>query len=284
MSYRNPNTEYEKFAQKVYQALVNLDVPKTIDVKHNVKLVGKSGQAHQIDVYWEYEIAEVKHKVAIECKNYKNTVPIGKVRDFYGVLVDLHNVAGIMVTKVGFQKGAKGYASYYGINLKELRKPNKEDEITVETMQNIKTTIRSCLFLIDEEWAKANNQDFSQYRNFLDYISMSSPTGEPSSVWSNATHIPLETIPNAKIYDKKGVVITTFDELKRDLSESSDSERIFYFQNAYVDTRWGKIKIKEVKYTYEKKDQTNVFHFDVKDFIKAVLKDALSGESKFIAK
>lgn len=84
----NPNTEYEKFAQEIYQGLINAE-GHTIDVKHNIKLMGKSGQEHQIDVYWEYELAGVKQKVAIECKNYNSPVPIGKIRDFHSVLSDL---------------------------------------------------------------------------------------------------------------------------------------------------------------------------------------------------
>lgn len=86
----NPNIEYKKFTQEIYQELVNADVLKTTDVQHNVKLKGRSGQEHQIDVYWEYEIAGTKQKVAIECKNYNKTVGIGKVRDFCGVLYDLN--------------------------------------------------------------------------------------------------------------------------------------------------------------------------------------------------
>lgn len=49
----NPNIEYEKFTQEVYQTLVETDVVNSINVKHNIRLVGKSGHAHQIDVYWE---------------------------------------------------------------------------------------------------------------------------------------------------------------------------------------------------------------------------------------
>ena len=74
----NPNTEYELFTQQIYQQLVNLDVKWKTEVQHNVKLEGRSGQIHQIDVYWEYEIAGNKHRVAIECKNYNKLVPIGK--------------------------------------------------------------------------------------------------------------------------------------------------------------------------------------------------------------
>lgn len=59
----NQNTEYERFTQEIYQQLVDSDVVKATTVQHNVKLIGRSGQKHQIDVYWEYEIAGNMHKV-----------------------------------------------------------------------------------------------------------------------------------------------------------------------------------------------------------------------------
>ena len=199
----NPDIEYEKFAQEVYQELVNADVVKTVEVKHNIKLIGNSGQEHQIDVYWEYEIAGVKHKVAIECKNYNSTVPVGKVRDFYGVLSDLNNVAGIMVTKVGYQEGAKKFASHYGINLMELRTPNEGEGIIGETILNFDVKVRHRLFLVDEEWAKAKNLNLQRYKEFLDNMSKLSWHPHKSRIqWSNSTHIPLGT-KDEKIRDGK---------------------------------------------------------------------------------
>lgn len=41
----NKNIEYEKFAQDIYQVMINTQ-GITIDVQHNVKLKGKSGQKH----------------------------------------------------------------------------------------------------------------------------------------------------------------------------------------------------------------------------------------------
>ena len=116
----NQNTEYERFTQEIYQQLVDSDVVKATTVQHNVKLIGRSGQKHQIDVYWEYEIAGNMHKVAIECKNYNKSVPLSVVQGFKGVLDDLNGVNGIIVTKKGFQIGAKQYAKEWGISLKEL--------------------------------------------------------------------------------------------------------------------------------------------------------------------
>ncbi len=34
----NPDIEYEKFTQEVYQELVDADVVKTTEVKHNIEL------------------------------------------------------------------------------------------------------------------------------------------------------------------------------------------------------------------------------------------------------
>lgn len=284
----NPNTEYEKFAQETYQRLINADGIKTINVQHNVKLVGKSGQEHQIDVYWEYEYAGIKHKVAIECKNYNSVVPIGKVRDFYGVLSDLNNVAGIMVTKIGYQDGAKKYANTYGIGLKELRSPNRGEAIVGEIKLSFNIGIRHRLFLIDAEWARANNLNFDKYRDYLDSMdNFSWPPREPGIIWKTETHIPLETTRNANICNKSGKTLTTFDELESKLPNNigSGPDYSFEFEDAYVNTTyWGMVKIKEVKYTHEKDKQTTVISIDAQEFVKAILKDALSGEIQFISK
>ena len=273
----NPNIEYEKFTQEIYQELVNADVLKTTCVQHNVKLKGRSGQEHQIDVYWEYEIAGTKQKVAIECKNYNKTVGIGKVRDFCGVLYDLNNVAGIMVTKVGYQKGAKEYASEYGISLKELRIPNPGEAIIGEVEMNFDISVRRCLFLVDADYAETDKFSVTKYKHFLDWMSLNN-----GSSWINATHIPLELI-NRNIINSNGTTITTLEKIEEELPEDSDLDIVFKYEDAYVNTRWGKIKINEIKYEYEYKNEKKIIAIDAQDFVKAILKDALNGEIKLIA-
>lgn len=121
------NTEYEKLIQEIYQSIINQSGVNTVEVKHNVKIVGRSGAEHQIDVYWEYELAGVRFRTLIECKNWKNHIEIGNVRNFFGVLTDIGNVQGIMVTKTGYQSGALRFAKYYGIKLEVTRKPSEVD-------------------------------------------------------------------------------------------------------------------------------------------------------------
>lgn len=204
----------------MYQELVAADVVKTTNVQHNVKLRGKSGQEHQIDVYWEYEIAGVIHRVAIEGKNYKRKISIGAVRDFYGVLSDLNNVAGIMVTKIGYQEGAKEFAAHFGISLKELRRPNQDEGIIGTVEININIAKRQCLYSVDEYWAASKGFDIRKYKMFLDNISLSY-----NNRWAKSSHIPLETTSRS-IVNEDGELITTLDALEKELPETP--EHYFY--------------------------------------------------------
>ena len=268
----NPNKEYEKFTQEIYQELVNNDVLKPTRVLHNVKIKGKSGQEHQIDVYWEYEIAGSKHKVAIECKNYDKTVAIGKVRDFYGVLSDLNNVAGIMVTKVGYQAGAKKYALKYGIELKELRAPFLSETIFGPMKFNINISTRHCLFLVDEKYSQINHFNLVEYRRKFNEITQ-------DRIYT--THIPL-ILASDIITDSTGTQIASLDGIKSNTPMDSDSDIIHRFEDAYVQTKWGWIKINEIKFEYEYRNHSRIISIYAKDFVKAILKDALSGEVKLI--
>ncbi|HML66110.1 MAG TPA: restriction endonuclease [Dysgonomonas sp.] len=273
----NQNTEYEKLAREIYQGLINAEGIHTIDVKHNVKLTGKSGQEHQVDVYWEYEIAGVKLKVIIECKNYNTTVPIGKVRDFFGLLADLTNVSGIMVTKIGYQAGAKAYANYYGIELKELRTPDKEESIIGELELSIGINRRSRLFLIDDQWARLKNINLELLSSRLREIL---PQGDELV---KDGYLPLEITRDTSILDKEGQEITTLDELGAKQPEKN--EHIFDFEDAYINTlHWGQVKIRAVKYIRNQTQERKVFAIDARNIIKVILKDVLSGQIKFFDK
>lgn len=126
--------EYERLTRSIYQAIVEADV-NTVEVRHDEKVKGRSGVEHQVDVLWEFSLAGVKHKVLVECKNYSSNLTLEKVRNFYGVLSDVGNCQGVMVTKTGFQSGAAQFGQFYGIGLKVLRAPTDADwEGLIETV------------------------------------------------------------------------------------------------------------------------------------------------------
>lgn len=275
----NPNTEYERFTQEIYQQLVDSDVVKATTVQHNVKLTGRSGQKHQIDVYWEYEIAGNKHKVAIECKNYNKPVPLSVVQGFKGVLDDLNGVNGIIVTKKGFQSGAKQYAKEWGISLKELRTPGRGESIIGEIEFNTHCEIRHTLYKVDEEWALQHGMNFSRYKHKLDLMSISN-----DNKWSNAIHIPLHTVDHF-LRDSDGEEITSLDNLEKEIPDypTEDFPYIFYFNDAYVKIQGNYlVKVLEVKYDYEIIDQKHISKLDAEGFVRAILKDTQTGETTLL--
>ncbi|GAI09384.1 unnamed protein product, partial [marine sediment metagenome] len=121
------SVEYEKLTQAIYQSILLDEGLEKISVEYNGSLTGRSGVAHQIDVYWKFKQANIEHAVLIECKYYSTALTLEKVRNFHSVINDIGNCRGIMITKIGYQSGAKKYADFYGIDLKILRKPLQED-------------------------------------------------------------------------------------------------------------------------------------------------------------
>ena len=276
----NPNTEYERFTQEIYRQLGQATRVNAADVQHNVKLEGRSGQKHQIDVYWEYEKDGKTHRVAIECKNYSRRISLEKVCAFKGVLDDLDGVSGIMVSKVGFQKGAKKYAAEYGISLKELRRPGW-NEIIGSITTVVHADIRHILFLFDDEWVKEHNFDLNKIRRF--YASFQF---EKVDYWKAATHLPIET-KNHFIRSAKGKKISSLEELEKQLPENPEpgTEIIFPFEDGWVESRyWGPVKIREVKFEYESKVQETTLNLAADDFVEAILEDALGGEANYVPK
>lgn len=267
----NINTEYEKFTQEIYQILIE-EEGVTIKVKHNSIVKGKAA-SHQIDVYWEYIIAGITHRVAIECKNYSSNVTIGKIRDFHGVLSDIGNINGIMVTKIGFQKGAKEFAEHYGINLMVLRKPIDSDwkgrvKIVALTVEIISTHITNTYIQVDESWAKEKFTE-SELKNFKLQI-----TGPNNEIW---------------IIDKNNIKIKNFlqlqDELPTDKEENIGLKHYLDFDDCYLQSRnQEKIKIKRIEFTYNINSVKRETIIDAQKTVKAILKNVLSGEIKFFDK
>lgn len=98
--------EFEDHVQHVYQTLLRLE-GQTIMVAKDVCLVGSKGDEYQIDVYYEFEVAGLRHRVAIECKNRSRPIERDDVIAFNGKIRDCLDVRGVIVTANGFQSGAR---------------------------------------------------------------------------------------------------------------------------------------------------------------------------------
>jgi Restriction endonuclease len=118
--------EYELLTQAVYQTILMKEGHENIEVQHDVKIKGRSGTTHQVDVLWRFKQAGVEHTVLVECKNYTRKIDLGKIRSFKSVIDDLGPCQGIMVTTTGYQSGVETFARHNGISLKLLRRPTPE--------------------------------------------------------------------------------------------------------------------------------------------------------------
>jgi hypothetical protein len=116
----NTGIPYELITQQIFQEVLDQDSVRTVQVKHNVTLRGKT-VSHQIDVFWEFELAGIRYATVIQTKDWSVAVDQGELLKFKAVLDDLPGQPrGIVVTRTGYQQGAGEYARTNGILLYEL--------------------------------------------------------------------------------------------------------------------------------------------------------------------
>jgi hypothetical protein len=207
---------YELLVREIYQQMLDQDQAVNVVVQHNVQMQGRA-TSHQIDVYWEFYLGGVTHKVAVQAKRWKSPIRKGDVLTFKGVLEDLPGTIGIMVSSSPYQKGAVEVAAAAGIticNLQEnlapsffsipgttvtiaikgfLQAPNGSHlGMVADVYQNI-PTVSDLALKADSEWHQANDP-------------------LPESMIPGAT--TLINIPNpAQFYDQDGKELITLTRI-----------------------------------------------------------------------
>ncbi|WP_434701832.1 restriction endonuclease [Pseudomonas sp. D1-36] len=101
--------DFEDHVLYVYQTLLRLG-GHNILVAKDACLMGREGAEYQIDVYYEFELAGIRHRVAIECKNTKRRLERNDVLAFKAKIDEFSDVIGVIVSASGFQSGAKDFA------------------------------------------------------------------------------------------------------------------------------------------------------------------------------
>jgi hypothetical protein len=107
--------EFEDHVRKVYQTLLDLKGEKVL-VARDVTIRGRNGLDHQSDVYYEFELANIRHQVAIECKNMQRALDKDRIMAFSAKVNDCPGVRGVIVAANGYQSGAKKFAEDNGIS------------------------------------------------------------------------------------------------------------------------------------------------------------------------
>ncbi|WP_436525605.1 restriction endonuclease [Actinoplanes sp. HUAS TT8] len=110
----NSGESFESYVEYVYRTLLNLH-GENIVVARRATVFDTRGNAYNIDVFYEFVTAGIRHRVAIECKDTKRPIERDEAIAFVGKIRDMPSTIGILISKNGFQQGAKKYLQDHGV-------------------------------------------------------------------------------------------------------------------------------------------------------------------------
>ena len=263
-------TKFELLVKAIYEEIISQDSLENITVEHNVKIIGRSGQPHQIDVYWEFLSAGVKHRVAVECKDYTNTVSVGKIRDFYGALSDIGNINGIFVTNNGFQAGAVTFAKHHGISLKTVSEPTEKE---LEDCLEIKTLVMHGSVLLVKNVKRTPILD-------VGWIVENTNLKEGDTFHFHGMNNEIKILD--KDYNSQGTLLDFENKLPRTPENTTGLSHTYNFEDSFIHIPSSKqppLKILALRYDYDTATIVMESTTRYKAIAKAVLKDIMTGES-----
>jgi hypothetical protein len=250
------STEYELLVRDLHAALVRNDQVENVDVRHNVRIAGRSGATHQIDVYWEFRIAGVTYKTCIECKHYNKRVKKSEVAAFITTMSDIGNVTGIFATTVGYQRGATLLAQQNGLRLITVNHLLKSVCITSHVIAPY-TDILNIKY------------DLVQAKQRLKEKGLASYSLTPR--WDNSTMFS----------DAQGNPIKTLKELMNE-SIAEDGRGAIRPVNCYENTEIGLVRVDEIEY----RRTTQVFKSSsevmLNDTARAIMEDVLENKAHYL--
>jgi hypothetical protein len=106
---------FESYVHYVYDSILNLRGEK-IQVSRNTVFRVNERESYEIDIYYEFVHAGVRHRVAVECKDWKKPVDQGQILLFHQKIKNIGDeVVGVFVSRKGYQAGAVEVAKRHGI-------------------------------------------------------------------------------------------------------------------------------------------------------------------------
>ncbi|WP_321902441.1 restriction endonuclease [Paraburkholderia tropica] len=126
----------EDHVRNVFQTLLDLELENTV-VGRGVSLRGSRGSVYEIDVYYEFEIAGMRHRVAIECKNSSRPVGRDDVLAFALKVQDCQGVIGVIVSANGYQSGARESAEQNGLKVLSMEELPSIGQLLALRLDNV---------------------------------------------------------------------------------------------------------------------------------------------------
>lgn len=264
-------TEYEQFVKSVYEAFLAQD-GLTVNVEMHKIIQGKSGADHEIDVYWQFEIAGKIYKTAVECKHYNSTVEKGHVQEFWAKLEDIGDISGIMATKKGYQKGALTFGHYNKIEMLIIKEPAytdfpKDSVLGFNIALNIicpKITKRD--FKFDMDWMLQKGFAPGQYS---------------IQATNNIARIDnKKTNENLSVLEFENKYVLT--DKNNQLGPHAYSVSILFDDAYFIDNMGTTYKLKEVNYEYVENMYDEEIKIDALNAVEAIIKRVKDGDIIFM--
>lgn len=108
--------ELKDYIESVFRVSLKNEFLKNFKVEKNHVEVGREGE-YKFDVFYEFTIAGIPHKAAIECKYYDKRITEEMVMIFKSKLDECNNITGFVLATKSYNVDAKKYADRYGIKL-----------------------------------------------------------------------------------------------------------------------------------------------------------------------
>lgn len=109
--------ELEDYIESFLRVSLKNEFLKNFKVEKNHIEVGREGIAYEFDIFYEFTIAGIPHKAAIECQYYDKRITEEIVRHFKSKIDECNNITGFILATKSYNADAKKYADRYGIKL-----------------------------------------------------------------------------------------------------------------------------------------------------------------------
>lgn len=276
---RNTGIEYEIFVQYLVDALLKADNvcgQKKTKVERRKIIKDNNGIDREIDVYWEFELAGIIYKNAIECKDYNSTISIEKIDALVGKLKDIPGVRGIFATQKGYQSGAETKAKQNGIELLIVRKLEDKDFVDEQGNSLISQIQMNITCLSFPRIQRVNirlDKKYIEEKRVKEY-----PQG---AMCCDAQKTYIETSDMKQSLSK---ILEEF--LKKQGDPVGPHSKTISFSDAYIIYDNGtRLKLKEVQVEYVvMPPHTSSFSIDFKDIYAGVIEYLSNGKKTWIRK
>lgn len=91
-------------------------------IRRNEPIIGRSGDSHNIDVVWTFNVGPIPYTTLISAKYWKTRVKMSHIREMCDIVSDVPGQPrAVIVTSHGYQSGALKYAISRGVCLWNVR-------------------------------------------------------------------------------------------------------------------------------------------------------------------